>query len=289
MVKSYLWNFRACERVNQGSDLKKLARDYLQSHKLMCSDPNQGHLKINGMQTSSFISRCTRHKECERKYRFTLRSRDVLSEENLAMDGDQFLLTQEIGECNGPLDIEAIKKFWCHRYAGTGKPEQILKKMSKDGIPEDHRPKARQLESRNALLRGTAANRRYDGKFVDTMKAFCNNPPEGIKVWQEESVVEEKTIRIAFSVPDLTAKAVDLQKSGDVFWLMDGTFNTNFQGLVLIGLGPAGIGIERNLPTMKALPYSFVLANAEDAEACKLAIQQPLSLQDELEPKEDGI
>ena len=69
---------------------------------------------------------------------------------------------------------------------------------------------------------------------------------------------------------------------------MDGTFNTNFLGLVLIGLGPAGIGIERNLPTMKALPYSFVLANAEDAEACKHAIKQALHLQHEVEPEEDG-
>jgi len=286
MGKAYAWKFSSCERVKPHSDLKELSKTYLASRKIVATDPNHGHLKLNGMPGSCYISRCIRHIDCKRKYRFTLRGRDVLAEERLDVEGDDFLLVQDIGVCDGPDNVEVLKKHWCHTYAGTGTPDRILQKMSVDGIPQDQRPSSRQLEARNAYLRG-AGGRRFDGKFVESMKAFCKDPPKGTRIWLDESIVDEKTVRIAFSVNALTPKATELQKSGDVFWVMDGTFNTNLQGLVLIGVGPAGIGIERNLPTMKALPYSFVIASAEDAEACKLAIRQALFLHNELVPDND--
>ena len=105
MVKSYDWKFRPCERDSPGNDLKVLAGKYVESHKLMCSDPHAEHLKTNGMPGVSFICSCTRHINCKRKHRFTLRKRDVLAEESLAIEGDDFLLTQEIGECDGPLNL----------------------------------------------------------------------------------------------------------------------------------------------------------------------------------------
>ena len=54
--------------------------------------------------------------------------------------------------------------------------------------------------------------------------------------------------------------------------LMDFTFNTNRDGLLLGSIGPVGLHTVETEPNMRFLPVLFVLADAEDEQAIRSGI-----------------
>ena len=56
-------------------------------------------------------------------------------------------------------------------------------------------------------------------------------------------------------------------------FLMDFTFSTNEEGLLLGAIGPVGLLPTSSKPQMRFFPVMFVLADAEDEEAHRLCIQ----------------
>ena len=149
--------------------------------------------------------------------------------------------------------------------------------MSAAKIPEDERPSAEAIGAHNRSLRDKGpCPKRYEGKFIETMKAFVSNPPAGIKIWKERAVVETERVMIPFVVEKLAAKAKSFQSScGDLFYLMDGTFGTNVQDLVLLACGPAGVGVSQgDDPHMKCIPFSMCISDAEHQDACEVLLEQ---------------
>ena len=81
-----------------------------------------------------------------------------------AREGSTFILVEEVGVCDGPVDAEAVKKETCHRYAALQlSPGQTADRMNENAVDVDDRPSQRALENRRHHLkskRGGAQGRR---------------------------------------------------------------------------------------------------------------------------------
>ena len=109
------------------------------------------------------------------------------------------------------------------------------------------------------------------------MRHFCEHPPEGVKIC-DGWVAREDKITVVFHVDELSAKASELNGSRDpVFWLVDGTFQTNCADLVLPALGPVGLICEDGFPHMRFLPAVFCFCDAEDEDAVVASLEAAIS------------
>ncbi|CAE7726547.1 unnamed protein product, partial [Symbiodinium sp. KB8] len=125
------------------------------------------------------------------------------------------------------------------RQFGRHLPAKQAKKAMMDlGIPAEHMPSDRALDGvRHRLLE---QGKSYDGKFVSTFGAFSQNPPLPVVVLKAEEtpLVSEETVRVLFyEQENLDGVIAYLRAQDRCVLVMDATFKTNVQDLVLASLG----------------------------------------------------
>ena len=103
----------------------------------------------------------------------------------------------------------------------------------------------------------------YTGAFCASFNLFLQNPPDGVKVFEYECTPDSVRIPFAASVAWEQAKNMKLS-----CFVMDFTFKTNKDGLLLGAAGPVGLRVGRDgLPHMRFFPCLFMLADREDHDA----------------------
>ena len=118
---------------------------------------------------------------------------------------------------------------------------------------------------------GKTKKTHYSAVCIGAMQHFLQSLPSSIVFFEEKSVLSEKKVRIAFA----SKQALQLLQECDLTsFLMDFTFSTNVEGLLLGGVGPVGLYLpgaaisssssSHTLPSMRFVPAIFMLSDAED-------------------------
>ena len=94
-------------------------------------------------------------------------------------------------------------------------------------------------------------------------------------IFGDKAVCRLKKVRIPFAAPSALHVAARLGLSS---LLMDFTFKTNQQGLLLGAVGPVGIHVLDGLPHMRFMPTVFMISEAEDHEAHQTMLEIFLGL-----------
>ena len=101
----------------------------------------------------------------------------------------------------------------------------------------------------------------YSADCIGGFKDFLNDHPANMHVFAGVEISRER-VRVPFGIP----AAIELAKTTDLTgFLMDFTFKTNQNDLVLGVAGPVGLYVGTDgLPHMRFIPTVFVLSDAED-------------------------
>lgn len=150
------------------------------------------------------------------------------------------------------------------KYAKDYSPQEAIKQMKKDKVDKAYWPTERQLETQRRP-EASAKPEPYPTDFLGLLKDFVDNPPPGVRIFKELVVLEPEEVRIPFASESVWLANDDFADL-HVF-LMDYTFNTNRNGLLLGVAGPAGLHIPRHYPAMRLLPVVFCVSRSEDARA----------------------
>ncbi|CAE7591302.1 unnamed protein product [Symbiodinium natans] len=181
------------------------------------------------------------------KFRFSLVSNkeegSALPPDLLDLDEEVFYLrversVREGRKHDGKVIAEVEQHLNKHQFGRHLPAKQAKKAMTELGIPAEHIPSDRALDGvRHRHLEGAKS---YDGKFVSTFRAFCQNPPLPVAVLhtEETPLVSEETVRVLFyEQENLDAVIAYLGTQDRCVLVMDATFKTNVQDLVLASLG----------------------------------------------------
>ncbi|CAE7487165.1 unnamed protein product, partial [Symbiodinium sp. CCMP2592] len=190
-------------------------------------------------------------KEKEAKLRFvssqlkkkTTQIGSALPPDLLDLDEEVFYLrversVREGRKHDGKVIAEVEQHLNKHQFGRHLPAKQAKKAMTELGIPAEHIPSDRALDG--VRHRHLEEGKSYDGKFVSTFAAFCQNPPSPVVVLhtEETPLVSEETVRVLFyEQENLDAVIAYLRTQDRCVLVMDATFKTNVQDLVLASLG----------------------------------------------------
>lgn len=167
------------------------------------------------------------------------------------------------GEVVVDVEQKLNKQRWGHLPT-----KQAKKAMVEAGTPEAHIPGDRALDGyRHRYLQGGLS---YDGKFVETFKEFCRNPPAPVTVLQTDElpIISSDVVRVVFYEAENVRLAMKYLEDKDrCVLIMDATFKTNTQELVLAGLGISVLHVDRGVVRNRFWPVVCAVSDAED-EGC---------------------
>ena len=138
--------------------------------------------------------------------------------------------------------------------------------MRDAGIPEEELQAISQIEQQSVKKRSI----KYAAECIGTFKLFLENPPDGAHVFSEQVVCTPDRLLIVFASKAAVEQAAVLRLES---MLMDLTFSTNKEGLLLGAVWPVGLTNVASKPTVRFLLQFFVLADAEDEEAIREGIR----------------
>ena len=105
----------------------------------------------------------------------------------------------------------------------------------------------------------------YSADCIGGLKQFVNEEHANMHVFREHVDIAGGVVRVPFGVPAAIERAKDLDLTG---FLMDFTFKTNKNDLVLGVAGPVGLVTGTDgLPHMRFIPTVFMLSETEDSKA----------------------
>ena len=142
-------------------------------------------------------------------------------------------------------------------------------KMRADGIPPDERPSDAALKWHRPK-RHIVMPKAYPSECIGQLKQFLESPPEGVHIYSEHVIVTEDKVRIPFSINVAQDEVVKTKLPS---FLMDFTFKTNKEGLLLGAVGPVSLRCPTGAPHMRFLPSVFLVCDAEDEEAQRLCVR----------------
>ena len=173
---------------------------------------------------------------------------------------------EEVGEHNDQPNAKRIKRMHAQKYAASSSAAKALLQMEKDKVPENLRPSAEQLKN----FRPSRAVKDHKVLSVDSLqslKAFCEHPPEDVVIDEQPLVLTETEVRIVFHDRRALEKMKELKLSA---FLCDYTLGANIKGLTLGAIGPVALHQEKGQkPSMRFLPVFFALSlsRTEDSTA----------------------
>jgi len=153
--------------------------------------------------------------------------------------------------------------------------------MREDKVPEDIIKEYADEEWRHKNQRPTKQQKKDLPKFVPAfcigaLDLFINSNPDLVHFFHEELENESGRVSIPFATPSAMDKALELELPS---FLMDFTFNTNVDGLLLGAICPVGVHVGHDgLPHMKFLLTIFLVSNAEDEDRQRLLVRLFLGL-----------
>ena len=223
----------------------------------------------------AYIAHCDACKECSLAWCFTRQ----------CIDGADWMFVEVMGKCDGPKNTKRMSLEYARVYCVEKnlEPGQALKEMRNDKVPVGLRPSTDQMKNqrKNVAVPGKK-NKHYSAACLGALEAFLQQPPEGVHIFHAHVVIESTLVRIPFSSELALQHAGSCTLTG---FLMDFTFSTNIEGLLLGGAGPVGLRLGDRLPHMRFVPTVFVLADAEDKEAHTLCMEVLFSLRPEGRPQ----
>ena len=179
------------------------------------------------------------------------------------------------GSCHGPLNVKVIKLHYAHLY-GVEKGltyGKACKQLTIDGVDPALWPSEQQIKTQRKSL--TTGVRHYASVCVGALDHFLRNLPDNIHLFKDHVVRTENCVRIPFA----TKESLQFINSCNLqCFLMDFTFQTNCEGLLLGGAGPVGLRTDSVLPHMRFAPVVLMLADSEDDDARRLTLDILFSL-----------
>ncbi len=179
---------------------------------------------------------------------------------------DGLLMVETCGECNGQRNDARLRLDNAKKYAHLSAGKAIME-MMKDKVPISERPSAKQLENQRLSVKKKQDPVHYPAVCLGALQMFLDSPPDHVHVFSDSVICDQKKVRIPFASVKVREA---IRGSRLTSFLMDFTFSTNKEGLVLGAAGPVGLVPTPNGPSMRFIPLIFVLADAEDQEAHQL-------------------
>ncbi|CAE7597065.1 unnamed protein product, partial [Symbiodinium microadriaticum] len=163
-------------------------------------------------------------------------------------------LLAKCGEC------QSCTRQWCFRQSGS---ELRVERVGECTEGDKRVDRIRQLQNvRNSPMGGVA---HYSLACIGELREFLDKPPPGVQLVEDMLELGPGCVRIPFSYPDVDEV---LRASGLTKVLMDFTFQTNREGLLLGAVGPVGLHVDAKCGvTMRFIPTFFMLCTAEDSAA----------------------
>jgi hypothetical protein len=218
------------------------------------------------------IGHCHRHSDCTFKLRFSfIKSEDAGPYNMVCAAGRIFLLVQRTrSSCDGQV-LPTVEADINKQRFSADSPAIALTKMAAAGIPPECRPTERALEGHRHRKSLGGQRRSYPASFVETFRHFLANPPHPVTIISGvncESVVSEKETRVYFYKKDNMEQAINFpQLCTSANLIVDGTFNTNVQKLVLCCIGVCVLRVVEGIVKNSFLPLVFCLTHKENAVA----------------------
>ena len=221
------------------------------------------HMNVKPLTTSSrnkgpaIIAHCGECKGCSKAWCFSL----LAGSDSTGC----WLLVEQCGDCNsGEPDLKR-RRLHNAKKLRSNTPGRAIVKAETEGIPQAEWPTASQVKhQRNLCKTGT---KRLATGCVGSLKDFLDNVPAGVLVAHSHVQCDAEHVRIPFTTDVILAEA---KRLGLNCFLMDFTFKTNCDGLLLGAVGPVGLDPSDGQVTMRFMPVYFLLADAEDDQAMEL-------------------
>ena len=234
-------------------NLRQCAQKWLQEKSILHSTLRNSTDK----KTKTVLCNCKACEDCDRQYCFRLRQPAPD-----ASDESYFLVVEHKGTCTSKKDLLQRKLQLAREYALQHSPARAIKKMKDAGVPAQELPSMVQLKNQRP---GVKKETDYSTDCLQQLKKFLAEPPDGLCIYHDKVVCEPKEVRIPFSV---SGTHEVFQDCGLSAFLLDFTYKTNRDGLLLGCIGAAGLlSPARSLPSVRMIPGFFVLANSEDEAA----------------------
>ena len=200
----------------------------------------------------TLIARCNRCLQCNKAWCFR------------QLPAGQ-LLVEHVGECGGPLNLQKVKQFNARQFASQFTPGRSLVEMHSQQVPVEERPSVNQLRNRRPSKRGRS-DKHAPVQCLGDAQRFLEEPPAGIQLLREQSIASGETVSILFTIPGVEDLLGDFQLTG---CLLDWTYQTNSDGLLLGCVGPIGLQMTDQGPSMRLLPVYFALSSTENEDATR--------------------
>eukprot|EP00435_Cladocopium_sp_Y103_P038795 s779_g10.t1 len=247
------WQKHSSFDMLEREGLREAARRWLQEQKVL----HKPLVSSSKDRALAVLAACDRCKDCSLQYCFALENGQ-----------GNVVCVQQTGECGGEKNLKRIKLFHAKAYATSSSPSNALSKMQDDGIGAAERPSAQQLKNVRPAQK-KAKKLDYSVDCLGALRKFVQQPPDGVSIYTDQTTISEEQVRIAFECPAMDAFLDGCQLSS---FLMDFTFQTNVDNLLLGACGPAGLRMEKSGPSLRFVPMIYLLAEAEDFEAHRLLL-----------------
>jgi len=219
-------------------------------------------------------------RRCPFKYRMRAATADDLA--GTPHEGENpkdFAVLESRLQHEGEPDPAHAMKELIAKYAKLT-PRAAEKQMTKDQVEHRGEYYAKLEKARYAARHIEKDGKRYDGTFVATLRAFCANPkaPVTCVLNDADLVVNADVTRIVFYHDAFLREGIQrLLKDRVARIVVDGTYKTNVQRLVLVGLGGLYLVNENGHIHNRWVPWMFCLSDSEDEEAYTAVVQQFLA------------
>eukprot|EP00439_Symbiodinium_sp_Y106_P015109 s6467_g2.t1 len=153
--------------------------------------------------------------------------------------------------------------------------------MRQSGVPASERPKTTQLKVQRPGG-SCKPSGEYSVQCRLDLENFAKDPPAGVSVFEEHFICTAERVQLAF---ELKLEGVDAMLKEKQFhsFLMDYTFSTCREGLLLGAIGPVGVQMTRSGPRMRFFPTHFAVSSKEDANAQRLLFDLFMDKSNELQ------
>ena len=246
------WTVVAVQDVPGEQSLREAGQEWLKRnghiHKTLTNSSSSGRVTL--------IARCNECLECSKQFCFGWTS-------------DNKLQVETTGEHSEKKNEKVMKRHYAKSYGEKNTPCRALKAMRQGGVPTDLRPSTGQLKHARRQLQLDGRVDGYSVECLGEVQEFISNPPADVRVLEEHVICSSERVILPFCLKNMDEVDRIWRETEMSSFLLDYTFQTNKEGLLLGAVGPVGLTVSSRGPSMRFLPVLFMLASSEDSDAQK--------------------
>ena len=214
-----------------------------------------GDLKVDGRRTKAYHGECKRHRTrgghaCPYRLRARIATKEEMPGD--ALEGDaSYISIEQKHDHEGDSDPDIKRREIVKSITKTFTAKQAEVELTKRGVKHKGKWRKHLENARGGWKRANEEPPRFDAEFQDTMRQFCASPPAGLQCFYEGEgwEISEHVTRIGFIHTGQLAEALQrIIDTGAVKFVIDGTYQTNVQRLVLVQVAPPLCGQEDSMP-----------------------------------------